>query len=282
MTDYRMRIAFNGQAYAGWQRQPGQNTVQQCVEEVLRSVFQEKDLTVTASGRTDAGVHALDMALSFRTAKTLPEEELVRLLKLRLPHDIRLREIVPSPGFNAHADALGKAYVYLIRPGEPDIFLKGLCWNWPGTEVNDELRRAVPRLVGTHDFRFFTGRRADNGTVRTIFRAELLWFGPLLCFYISGSGFLHKMVRRLAGFLYETALGRCTADDLTRQLENPQSPPDDFTVAPPDGLYLQRVFYRPGEWREDRLTGLPFLLPEPPQSAGTASRLIPIFFQRRT
>ena len=263
MTDYRMRIAFSGKSYAGWQRQPGLNTVQQCVEETLRSVFQEKELTVTASGRTDAGVHALDLPLSFRTAKNLPGQELTRLLKLRLPHDIRLLEIVPSPGFNAHADALGKAYVYLISPDEPNLFLRDLCWNWPGVTVTDELRLAVSRLIGTHDFRFFTGKKAGGSTIRTIYRAELVSFGPLLCFYVSGNGFLYKMVRRLAGFLYETAAGKHTANDLTRHLENPGPPPDDFTVAPPEGLYLKRVFYRPGEWCEDQLTAPPFLLPDP-------------------
>ena len=269
MTDWRMRIAFNGAAYAGWQRQIGLRTVQQCVETALRSVFQEKDLTVTACGRTDAGVHALDMVLSFRTGEKVPAAKASQLLKRRLPHDVRLLELAPAPGFNAHADALGKAYVYLISPGEPEIFLRGLCWNWPEIKVGDELRRAVPNLVGAHDFRFFTGRKTEGNTVRTIYRAELLAFGPLLCLYLSGDGFLYKMVRRLTGFLYEIARGERTADELADRLRNPIPPPDEITVAPPQGLYLKRVFYRPDEWQEDQLIAPPFLLPGP---AGTDGR----------
>ncbi|MBR4664898.1 MAG: tRNA pseudouridine(38-40) synthase TruA, partial [Lentisphaeria bacterium] len=119
MSVYRMRIAFNGSRYAGWQRQTGLTTVQQSVEEVLHSVFHDDALTVTACGRTDAGVHALDMTLSFRTEAESPG--LQSLLKQRLPHDIRLLEIAPAPeDFNAHKSALGKAYVYAVSPGEPN------------------------------------------------------------------------------------------------------------------------------------------------------------------
>ena len=272
MTDWRMRIAFNGAAYAGWQRQVGLRTVQQSVEEALRSVFREKELTVTACGRTDAGVHALDMVLSFHSVNAPLPAEAAELLKRRLPHDVRLLELTPAPGFDAHADALGKAYVYVICPGEPEIFLRGLCWNWPGIEAGDELRRAVGYLIGPHDFRFFTGRKTEGRTVRTICRAELLGFGPLLCLYLSGDGFLYKMVRRLTGFLYEIARGERPADELADRLSDPVPPPDDITVAPPEGLYLKRVFYRPDEWREDRLTAPPFLLPLP---GGTDGRYRP-------
>ena len=157
MSVFRMRIAFNGSRYAGWQRQNGLTTVQQSVEEVLHSVFRDHALTVTACGRTDAGVHALDMTLSFRTEAEASGVQ--SLLKQRLPHDIRLLEIAPAPDdFNAHNSALGKAYVYVVSPGEPNIFLHGLSWNWVDTPVTDEVRLALKLLQGTHDFRFFTGR----------------------------------------------------------------------------------------------------------------------------
>ena len=259
MSVYRMRIAFNGSRYAGWQRQTGLTTVQQSVEAVLHSVFRDDALTVTACGRTDAGVHALDMTLSFRTEAEAAG--LQSLLKQRLPHDIRLLEITPAPDdFNAHKSALGKAYVYVISPGEPNIFLHGLCWNWVDTPITDEVRRALEMLQGTHDFRFFTGRHTEDNTVRTLFRAELTEFGPLAVFYFSGDGFLYKMVRRLMGFLYETALGKRTAAELAGHLNHPEIPPDDLTVAPPEGLYLKKTFYQPDEWKRDRLENLPFLV----------------------
>lgn len=259
MSVYRMRIAFNGSRYAGWQRQPGLNTVQQRVEEVLRSVFRDDALTVAACGRTDAGVHALDMTLSFRT-----EAEATGLqsrLKQRLPHDIRLLEIAPAPDdFNAHKSALGKAYAYAVSPGEPNIFLRGLCWNWIDMPITEEVRTALKLLRGTHDFRFFTGRHTEGNTVRTLFRTELIEFGPLAVFYFSGDGFLYKMVRRMMGFLYETARGKHTAAELEEHLNRPELPPDDLTVAPPEGLYLKKTFYQPDEWRRDRVENLPFLM----------------------
>ena len=258
MSVYRMRIAFNGTRYAGWQRQPGLNTVQQSLEEVLRSVFRDDALTVSACGRTDAGVHALEMTLSFHTETEA--SGLQSRLKQRLPHDIRLLEIAPAPDdFNANRMALGKAYVYTVSPGEPNIFLRSLCWNWVDTPITDEVRRALQLLPGTHDFRYFTGKHSDCGTVRTLYRAELIEFGGLSVFYFSGNGFLYKMVRRLTGFLYETAQGRHTADELAEHLAHPEIPPDDLTVAPPDGLYLKKAFYEPDEWKRDRLEKLPFL-----------------------
>lgn len=260
MSVYRMRIAFNGTHYAGWQRQPGLLTVQQSVEEVLRSVFREPDLTVTTCGRTDAGVHALDMTLSFHAESECPEQQIQLLVKQRLPHDIRLLEIAPAPDdFNANRAALGKAYIYAVSPGEPHIFLHGLCWNWVDTPITGEVRRSLELLPGTHDFRYFTGKHSDSATVRTLYRAELVDFGRLSFFYFSGNGFLYKMVRRLTGFLYETAQGRHTADELAEHLAHPEIPPDDLTVAPPDGLYLKKAFYKPDEWRQDHPEDLPFL-----------------------
>ena len=260
MSCYRMRIAFNGSRFSGWQRQTGLRTVQQSVEETLRPIFRYPELKASACGRTDAGVHALDMTLSFHSKNDLPERELAELLKLRLPHDIRLLEAVRAPEhFDACRDALGKAYVYVIQPGEPDIFLKGLCWNWPD-EVSPEICRGmIAQLPGTHDFRFFTGRHGEKDTARTIFRAELVRFGSVFCFYLSGNGFLYKMVRRLAGFLYETARGEHSPEEFARLLDRPEPPADDVTVAPPEGLYLKKAFYEPEAWQEDRLTGLPFL-----------------------
>ena len=260
MPTYRMRIAFNGTHYAGWQRQPGLPTVQQAVEETLRNLFSEPDLTVSSSSRTDAGVHALDLTLSFHAENDLPDGPLAGMLKKRLPHDIRLLEALHAPNhFNACRDALGKAYVYVIQPGEPDIFLKDLCWNWPDALSPELCRPVIEQLPGTRDFRSFTGKLGEKNTERTVFRAELMEFGSLYCFYISGNGFLYKMVRRLAGFLYETARGEHSPEEFARLLEKPELPPDNVTVAPPEGLYLKKAFYEPAEWQQDRLTGLPFL-----------------------
>ncbi|MBR4665007.1 MAG: hypothetical protein IKO93_14140, partial [Lentisphaeria bacterium] len=133
-------------------------------------------------------------------------------------------------------------------------------WNWINTPVTDEVRRALELLQGTHDFRFFTGRHTEDNTVRTLFRAELTEFGPLAVFYFSGDGFLYKMVRRLMGFLYEIAQGKHTAAELAEHLNHPEIPPDDLTVAPPEGLYLKKTFYQPDEWRLDCLENLPFLM----------------------
>lgn len=260
MQNYRMSIAFNGSRYAGWQRQKDAPSVQQTVEKTLRSVFHEDTLSVTGCGRTDAGVHAQEMTLSFKTAEPIAAEQLSALLNRRLPHDLRLLDLsFADPDFNAHRSACGKAYVYAVHTGSYNVFLKELCWDWPEIRFPDEVKKSLNLIAGTHDFRSFTGKKADTCTVRTIHRAELIPFGPLWCFYFSGSGFLYKMVRRLTGLLYEVALGKKSADDLKNLLEQPAVPPDDIMVAPPQGLYLRKVFYAPDEWKSDELRLPPFL-----------------------
>ena len=92
-----------------------------------------------------------------------------------------------------------------------------------------------------------------------MYRLDVKQFGPLVCLCFVGNGFLYKMVRRLAGFLYETAQGKHTAGDLKELLEHPAIPSDDVTVAPPEGLFLKKVFYREDEWKEDRLLQPPFV-----------------------
>lgn len=259
MQNYRMTIAFNGSRYAGWQRQKDAPSVQQTVEEILRSVFHE-DIPVTGCGRTDAGVHAQEMTLSFRTSGTVSAGQLSTQLNRRLPHDMRLLDLSPAAAdFNAHRSACGKAYVYAVHTGAYNVYLKDLCWDWPEIRFPSEVKKSLPLLAGTHDFRSFTGRKADACTVRTIHRAELIPFGPLWCFYFSGSGFLYKMVRRLTGLLHEIATGKKSADDLKNMLEHPAVPPDAITVAPPQGLYLRKTFYAPDEWKSDELRLPPFL-----------------------
>ena len=258
---YRMDLAFNGSNYGGWQCQTnGTLTVQSVVEETLRRITGEDKLHVSACSRTDKGVHALCMSTSFYTEKSLDVEKVSFCMNKQLPHDIRLEKLftVP-PGFNAHKNALGKAYIYAVNTGYYNLFLRQGCWSWHDVKSVELLADLLPLLEGTHDFRSFTG--ADITAInplRTVYRAEMISFGPVHCFYFAGNGFLYKMVRRIVGALYEVASGKRSADFFRDRIRFPETPPDSVTVAPPEGLYLKKAFYEEGQWLCDSVEIPPF------------------------
>lgn len=254
---YKMVFSYNGTNYFGWQRQScSAATVQETLEEILRNIFHKNDLVLTGCGRTDSGVHALGMTASFHVDALIPPVELKRCLNKRVPHDIIIHQVEEKPFFNAHEEAKGKAYVYTVKCGNYSIFLPDCCWCWLEKGDLAEVKKALKALEGTHDFRNFSGRAAPNST-RTIFRAELYDFSPVICFYFSGNGFLHKMVRRMVGGLHEVYTGKITSGEFIRTVREP-----DFCkvqeVAPPKGLFLKKVFYEEEEWKKDELLQPPF------------------------
>ena len=254
---YKLVFSYNGTEYAGWQRQKCcRNTVQETMEEILRNIFNRKDLVLTGCGRTDTGVHALGMTASFHVDSKIPPEELKRCLNKRVPHDILVHEVEERPFFNAHEEAKGKSYVYTVKLGNYAIFLPDTCWCWLEKGNLDAVKTALKATAGTHDFRNFSGRPAPDSR-RTVFRAEFYDFSPVICFYFSGSGFLHKMVRRLVGGLHEVYTEKITPEEYIRALHDPEFHKVQ-EVAPPKGLFLKKVFYSPEEWKEDELKEPPF------------------------
>ena len=258
---YRMDLAFNGSNYSGWQRQTdGTLSVQQVVEDSLRRITGEENLHVCACSRTDRKVHALCMSTSFHTEKVLDPKRASFCMEKQLPHDIRLERLEKAPpGFNAHTCALGKSYVYAVNAGYYNLFLRQGCWSWHDVQSVEILKELLPLLEGTRDFRSFTGvDLSKENPFRTLYRAEMFSFGPVICFYFAGDGFFYKMVRRLVGAMYEVASGKRSADSFKAMLDTPSRPPDDILVAPPEGLYLKKAFYEAGEWQHDSVEQPPF------------------------
>ncbi len=253
---YRLDFSFNGTEYYGWQRQSCGNTVQEAMENVLRNIFHKEDLVLTGCGRTDTGVHALNMTASFHVDAKIPPDELKKCLEKRLPHDIAILNVENLPRFNAHEEALGKAYVYTVKLHAYSLFLPQGCWPWVEKGDLDAVKEAVKEVAGTHDFSNFSGRPAPDSR-RTVFRAEFYDFSPMICFYFSGNGFLHKMVRRLVGGLHEVYMGKISKEDFISALYEKDCHKVQ-EVAPPKGLYLKKVFYRKDEWKEDILQHPPF------------------------
>ena len=244
MKNYKFLIEYDGSRYYGWQRQPGQTTIQGKLESVL-GVLCGRETEVIGAGRTDAGVHARGMvANAFLETDSTPEE-IRDFLNRYLPDDIAVKEVrEASPRFHARYNAIGKTYRYNCYTGAvKPVFDRKYYW---GLEEKPDLKpmlQAVGILKGEHDFRnFCVNPRMKKSTVRVVDRIEIRYEGEYLIFIFHGAGFLQNMVRIMVGTLLEVGCGRMTPGQVREVLECPDRKKAGPT-APPQGLCLMSVDY---------------------------------------
>ena len=240
----RLTIEYCGARFAGWQRQPGQRTVQQCLEDAVAAVTGEK-VALRASGRTDAGVHAEGQVASFRTTSGLEPERFVGAINAHLDKDVAVLDAAEVPlDFHPTRDAKFKTYRYTIsmRAVRPVHDRDYVAWV-PGPLDAAAMREAAGLLVGTHDFNSFRAEgRIEKDTVRAIEAIEFDESGETLRIYITGSGFLYMMVRIIVGTLIEVGWGKRSPDDMPGILAARDRGAAGHT-ARPEGLCLVEVRY---------------------------------------
>jgi tRNA pseudouridine38-40 synthase len=245
MTVYKLTIEYDGEAFSGWQRQPGKRTVQGVIEEALVVVARE-ELRVQGASRTDAGVHALGQVATFDTERELDLRKLADSVSaLCRPDAAVVRAEIAPPGFNARRDAKGKRYLYrVLNRTSPSPLLARTSWHIRDPLDLDAVRGGAAILVGTHDFRGF--RAADCGredTVRTLTAIDVNERGDgVVEIAVRGTAFLKNMVRIIAGTLVAVGLGKMTVEDVARVLETGDRRLAGQT-APANGLTLVAVFY---------------------------------------
>ncbi len=248
MRYFKLTIAYEGTNYVGWQVQPNGPSIQACLEKAWAAVCQE-DLRITASGRTDAGVHARGQVASLGSNTELDRETLCRAINANLPHDIRLLEVeVAGEGFHAIRDSVSKTYRYQLQFGpQVDLFQRLFRWYVRGQLDVEAMQEAAELLTGKHDFASFQASGAETlTTVRTVSDLRITGqsTGNIECLDldISADGFLYNMVRNIVGTLVEVGLGKQSPDWVREVLEA-----NDRRVAgptaPPHGLFLQCVRY---------------------------------------
>ncbi|MEZ5286594.1 MAG: tRNA pseudouridine(38-40) synthase TruA [Vicinamibacterales bacterium] len=215
----KLTLAYEGTAFAGWQRQPGMRTVQAAVEEALAAI-EERPVTIVAAGRTDAGVHALAQVASAPVTTTLAPAVLRRALNVRLPEDVRVTRVEDAPrGFDARRAATAKVYRYTIAQGpEPGPFVRRVVWHVPQRLDVAAMIEAAASIEGEHDFAAFQAAGGDVLTsTRRLLRSRLA-FQPgapvYLRYEVTGTGFLRHMVRNIVGTLVDIGKGRWPADEM--------------------------------------------------------------------
>ncbi len=253
----RLRLAYDGAPWRGWQSMPGGRTVQ----DELNAAFQKvtsATVRTQGSGRTDAGVHALGQVAHADVPETLTllPPAWINALNRHLPPSIRVLDVrEAAPEFHARFDATGKVYRYRIwRHHVLSPFESGRAWQVYGRLDLARLRAGAELLAGTHDFARLSAFRGGEkeallrddpaATTRTLRRVEVRdTSADLLEIEFEGDGFLYKMARLLTGSLIQVARGRAELDWLRDLIENPRATPKSHHAAPADGLYLVEVRY---------------------------------------
>ena len=243
---YKLTISYDGSDFYGFQRQRGLISVQQCLEEALSTKLNAPVTTVCA-GRTDAGVHALGQVVHFDSNQILPADFGFRLNPL-LPESIAVLSCKQVPDtFHARFSAKKKTYRYDIYLSKIHAPLKRRYAHICVYDLNVEnMKKACACLAGEHDFRSFALAESVRGksTVRTIYdiHIEEGEGGKLLSLFVTGNGFLHNMVRAIAGTLIDVGRGRFSPEDMQSILESRDRRRAGKTVEG-CGLFLVSVGY---------------------------------------
>ncbi len=248
MQRYLLTIAYDGTDFAGWQRQPGVETIQAWLETVLARIFGQP-VPVHGAGRTDAGVHALRQRAHVCLPPVVDAGKLIRSLNCLLPDSIAVRSIEPVPeNFHARFSAIGKRYVYRCRVSrQPPVHDRRFV-HWVKVPLDlERMRQAACLLEGEHDFAAFAtnpGYPRTRGTVRRLSRLRLIRRSRGYDLMAQGEGFLYNMVRTIAGTLIDVGRGRREPTGMTEILES-RDRNNAGMNAPACGLFLVRVLYPP-------------------------------------
>ncbi len=246
---YLMTFAYDGSRYKGYQKQPNETTVQGEIEKALTLINSNNEVTIHASGRTDAGVHAFNQKAHFDidADKQIIPDKLRESLNSLISKDIYIKNIeVVSDDFHARFNVKAKEYIYLINMGEYNPIEKDYVYQCNKMLDVAEMERALKYLEGTHDFKSFA--KSDNEKddyVRTIVQANLirdLKNVNKLTISFLGTGFLRYQVRNMVGVLLEIGEGKRKSSDIIEILKAKDRTKAGKTASP-EGLYLKDVLY---------------------------------------
>jgi tRNA pseudouridine38-40 synthase len=244
MRNIKFVLSYDGTDFKGWQTQPGYRTVQETLEAGIHQVIGEK-VHCNASGRTDAGVHAVGQVVNFYCATRLSPEVLLRACATYLPDDVCLRGSAEAgQSFDANKDAVRKLYRYVILDSPfKNPFMRKYAFRSKHRLDAKKMAEASKPLLGRHDFHSFETDWPNRMTsIRTITHLSVNRVGEYIWIDIEADGFLYNMVRSIAGTLIN--IGRdywpvdCVADILKAEDRSKAGP-----TAAPEGLYLMRVDY---------------------------------------
>jgi tRNA pseudouridine38-40 synthase len=246
MQRYKCTVSYDGTYFSGYQVQPNKRTVQSELERALQKIHKGEAVKVTASGRTDAGVHANGQVIHFDSSLAIPEARWIIAINSLLPDDVSILSVEKvHETFHARFDTVAKEYHYhLLLSSKRDPFLRHYAYRYTYPLNVEAMKEASRYLLGTHDFTSFCSAKTEvEDKVRTIHEINFSIEKEQLLIRFNGNGFLYNMVRILVGTLLEVGSGDRKPEEIIEILEKKDRQFAGKT-APAHGLYLWKVFYK--------------------------------------
>lgn len=244
MRNIRLTIEYDGRDFNGWQKQPTKLNIQGEIERAIEMITGEQ-VDLTASGRTDAGVHSLGQIANFKTESTLPIDKFAIAINSKLKKSIRiLKAEEVDERFHSRYNCKQKTYRYIINNSEHgSAIYRNLEYYVPVKLNVKEMKKAIKHFEGEHDFKGFKASgTSSKSSVRTIYKTDIKTENDRIIIELTGNGFLYNMVRIIAGTLVDVGLGKIKAEDIPEIIKSGDRQKAGKTL-PPQGLYLVKVEY---------------------------------------
>ena len=245
MINIKLTIEYDGKEFNGWQKQPNKLNIQGEIEQVIERITGEP-VELNASGRTDAGVHALGQVANFKTNSNIPIEKIPLALNTYLKKSIRIQKAEEvNERFHSRLSCKQKTYRYVINNSEYGTALyRNMEYCFPQKLDVEAMKKAAKYFEGEHDFKAFkaSGTSAKS-SVRTIYKATVDKNVDKIYIELTGNGFLYNMVRIISGTLLEVGLGKIKPEEIPEIIDSKDRERAGRTL-PPQGLYLLNVTYK--------------------------------------
>jgi tRNA pseudouridine38-40 synthase len=243
---WKCTVAYDGTEFEGWQAQPGGNTIQDFIEKRLAVMFGDR-VVVHGSGRTDSGVHARGQVFHFDADWPHGADKLIRALRTGYPDSIQVTRAEPvGDDFHARFSVVNKRYTYHFYEGYAGPFETRWCFSTGNRRLDvDRMNAAAAHLVGLYDFSAFTanpGEERDDDPVKDLRVLEVTRDGPRVMLAAEANSFLFRMVRSLAGCLFDVGIGKLEPDAVPA-IRDAGVRTHLVQTAPAQGLFLDRVWY---------------------------------------
>lgn len=244
MRNIKLTIEYEGSDFNGWQKQPNKLNIQGTIEKVLESITGEK-VELNASGRTDAGVHAIGQVANFKTNSNIPIEKFAIAINSRLKKTIVVKKAEEvEENFHARYNCKKKTYEYVINNSEyGSAVFRNLAYHIPQKLNVEKMNKASKLFIGEHDFKAFkSSGTSSKSSVRIIYDTSVIKDEDNIKIRLTGNGFLYNMVRIISGTLVDVGLGKMEPEEITRIIEEKDRTKAGKTL-PAHGLYLISVEY---------------------------------------
>ncbi len=244
MRNIKLTIEYDGKDFNGWQKQPNKLNIQGTIEQAIKAITGE-DVELNASGRTDAGVHALNQVANFKTNSQIPIEKFAIAINSRLKKSIVIKKAEEvGERFHSRLNCKRKTYRYIINNSEMgSAIYRNLETHIPQKLDTEKMEKALKYFEGEHDFKAFKASgTSSKSSVRKIYATKLYKENDRIYIELTGNGFLYNMVRIIVGTLVDVGLGKIEPEEIIDIIKDGKRERAGKTL-PPNGLYLISVMY---------------------------------------